>query len=152
MINNVSVTTVLAILAGSSIALQSALNSHLGVVLKNSLMATTIAFMFSGLFTLSALLLLKNQSISLTTIESVPFYLWFTGALFSAFAVSVFFYLAPKIGIGPLMSYGLGGQIVMAIIISHFGWFDLPVKPITVTKIVGVIVLIIGILLINTEP
>lgn len=150
--NNVPVTTVLAILAGSSIALQSALNSHLGVILKNSLMATTIAFMFSGLFTLSALLLLKNQTISPTTIELVPFYLWFTGALFSAFAVSIFFYLAPKIGIGPLMSYGLGGQIIMAMVISHFGWFDLPIKPITLTKIIGIVVLIIGVLLINTEP
>jgi transporter family-2 protein len=47
------------------------------------------------------------------------------------------------------MSYALTGQILIAITASHFGWFNLPVKPITVAKFVGVISMISGIFLIN---
>lgn len=149
--NNVLIITSLAILAGAAIALQSALNSQLGMLLKSPLMASSIAFILSGIFSFSALLLLKTPSITLTTVEEIPFYLWFTGSIFSAFGVSMFFYLAPKIGLGSLMSFALGGQIIMAIIISHFGWFNLPIKPLTFTKVFGVITLIMSITLINYE-
>jgi len=50
-----------------------------------------------------------------------------------------------------MMSYALSGQIVVAIISSHFGWFDLPLKPITALKLLGVVALIGGILLINWQ-
>lgn len=149
--NNVLIITSLAILAGAAIALQSALNSQLGMQLKSPLMASSIAFILSGIFSFSAFLLLKTPSITLTTVEEIPFYLWFTGSILSAFGVSMFFYLAPKIGLGSLMSFALGGQIIMAIIISHFGWFNLPIKPLTITKVFGVITLIMSITLINYE-
>ena len=81
----------------------------------------------------------------------VPGYLWFSGGALSAFGVGVFYYLIPKMGVGTMMSYALSGQILIAIIASHFGWFDLPIKSITTLKVIGVIALITGILLINWE-
>ncbi|WP_076420150.1 DMT family transporter [Colwellia sp. UCD-KL20] len=149
--NNLLLVAALAILAGAAIALQSALNSQLGMLLNSPLMASSIAFILSGIFSFSTLLLLKIPSITLTTVETVPLYLWFTGSLFSAFGVSIFFYLAPKIGLGSLMSYALGGQIIMAIIISHFGWFNLPIKPLSITKVLGVVTLVMSITMINYE-
>lgn len=50
-----------------------------------------------------------------------------------------------------MMSYALSGQIIVATIVSHFGWFDLPLKPISLPKISGIIALIVGMLLINWE-
>jgi len=85
-------------------------------------------------------------------IKSVPLYLWFSGGALSAFGVSIFYYLIPKMGVGSMMSYALSGQILIAIIASHFGWFDLPVKPINIIKVSGAISLVIGVLLLNWEP
>jgi transporter family-2 protein len=85
-------------------------------------------------------------------IKSVPWYLWFTGGALSAFGVGMFYYLIPKMGVGSMMSYALSGQILIAIIASHFGWFDLPVKPINAIKFSGAIALIVGVLLLNWEP
>jgi len=51
-----------------------------------------------------------------------------------------------------MMSYALSGQILIAIVASHFGWFELPVKPITQLKIAGALSLVTGVLLINWEP
>ncbi|TWX63063.1 DMT family transporter [Colwellia sp. C1TZA3] len=36
----------------------------------------------------------------------------------------------PKSGVGNVMSFALRGQLVISIIISHFGFFDSPVKQI----------------------
>jgi len=50
-----------------------------------------------------------------------------------------------------MMSYALSGQIIIAMMASHFGWLNLPVKPLNLFKIVGAITLIIGVLLLNWE-
>jgi transporter family-2 protein len=41
--------------------------------------------------------------------------------------------------------------MLAAVIAGHFGWFDLPVKPITPGKLVGVIALVTGVVLLNRE-
>jgi transporter family-2 protein len=66
--------------------------------------------------------------------------------------VGMFYSLIPKMGVGSMMSYALSGQILIAVITSHFGRFELPVRPITTLKVVGVISLITGVLLLNWEP
>jgi len=147
----VSYLSLLALLAGVAIAIQATMNAQLGVLLKSSMVGTSVAFLFSFVFIVSAMLLLTKQYPKMDEIKSVPLYLWFSGGALSAFGVGLFYYLIPKMGVGSMMSYALSGQILIAIIASHFGWFDLPVKPINVIKISGTISLIIGVLLINWE-
>lgn len=141
----------LALAAGTAISIQATMNTKLGVILKSSMMGTSIAFLMSFIFTVSAMLLLTRQYPNLSEIKSVPIYLWFTGGALSAFGVGMFYYLIPKMGVGSMMSYALSGQIIIAIIASHFGWFDLPIKPINSVKLIGALVLIVGVLLINWE-
>ena len=50
-----------------------------------------------------------------------------------------------------MMSYALAGQILLAMIASHFGWFNLPVKQLDVVKVTGIVALIVGITLINFD-
>ena len=141
----------LALLAGAAIAVQATMNAQLGVLLRSSMMGTSIAFLVSLIFTVSAMILSAKQYPNLTEIKSVPLYLWFTGGALSAFGVGMFYYLIPKMGVGSMMSYALSGQILIAIIASHLGWFDLPIKPLSAVKVMGAVLLIIGVLLINWE-
>jgi transporter family-2 protein len=69
----------------------------------------------------------------------------------SAIGVGLFYFLIPKMGVGSLMSYALTGQIMMAMLVGHFGWFELPVKEMTTMKFIGTAVLIAGVLLVNWE-
>jgi transporter family-2 protein len=115
------------------------------------MMGTSIAFLFSFLFIVSAMLLSAKQYPNMAEIKSVPLYLWFSGGALSAFGVGMFYYLIPTMGVGSMMSYALSGQILIAILASHLGWFDLPVKPINHFKMVGAVLLIAGVLLINWE-
>ena len=143
--------SLLALIAGAAIATQVSTNAQLGVLLKNSLLGTTVVFTCSSVFTLIAVIVTTKHYPQAEIISSVPIYLWFTGGALSAFGVGMFYFLAPKMGVGPMMSYGLTGQILIAIIASHFGWFDLPIKQIDAFKISGIAALIVGIILINLE-
>ena len=140
----------LALMAGAAIAIQASINAQLGVMLRSSLLGTAIAFAVSCLVSVLAIAVSVRQYPSLATIQSVPWYLWF-GGLLSAFGVSLFYFLIPRMGVGSMMSFALTGQILVAVVSSHYGWFDLPAKPISTLRGMGVMALMSGIVLINWE-
>jgi len=148
----VSYLSLLALGAGAAIAIQAAINSQLGVLLKSSMLGTSIAFLVSCIFTVLAMVISIKQYPQMSDIKSVPLYLWFSGGALSAFGVGMFYYLIPKMGVGSMMSYALSGQIMIAVIVSHFGWLGLPMKQIDGLKVFGVISLITGVILLNWEP
>src|SRR5690554_4224015 len=118
----------LAMVAGMAISIQAGMNSQFGMLLKNPLIATAIAVVAS-----------TKHYPPIDILNKIPVHLWFSGGAVSAFAVAMFYYLIPKMGVGSMMSYALTGQIIVAMTASHFGWFDLPVKQIDAIKISGVI-------------
>ncbi len=141
----------LALFAGMAISMQASMNAQLGVLLKNSLMSTVIAFSVSGLCSLLALLVMTKNYSHIFEIKTVPIYLWFSGGTLSAMGVGIFYYLIPKIGIDSVMTYALIGQIILAITASHFGWFDLPIKALNIKRILGLLILIMGVLLVDRD-
>lgn len=141
----------LAFIAGAAITTQASLNAQLGVLLKNSLVATTVAFIFSALFTLLAVFITTKNYPHLETVHAIPVHLWFLGGAIAAFGVGMYYFLIPKMGVGPMMSYALTGQLLLAVFASHFGWFGMPIKQISVITATGVVTLIAGVILINFE-
>ncbi|MDF2183124.1 DMT family transporter [Neptuniibacter sp. CAU 1671] len=145
-----SLPGLLALLAGAAIATQASMNARLGVLLHSSLWATAIAFGVSCSVIVLATALTTPQ-LPWRQAGAVPGYLWFSGGALAALGVGLFYALIPKMGVGPMMSYALTGQLLVAIVSSHFGWFELPIKPITIERLSGVLALIAGIVLINRD-
>ena len=56
-------------------------------------------------------------------------------------------YLIPRMGAGPFTYALLAGQIVSAMVLSHYGWLGSPKQPITPMGVLGVVVMAIGIVL-----
>lgn len=148
--NQISLS-VLAILGGIFLAAQGGLNSTLGVLLKNPLLASVAAFFSSTVFAMGFVLLSVKSSPNWGEIKEIPIYLWFTGGLFSVLGISLYYYTIPKLGISTMISLGLFGQIAFSIIAGHFGWLNLPLEPITVKRGLGLIIMISGIILINIK-
>lgn len=139
----------IAFAAGAAIATQASLNAQLGVLLRSPLLATAVAF-FSGLiFTVMACTAIVKNIPSVETLKTIPYYLWFSGGLLGTFGIATFYWLIPKMGIGPMLSYALAGQLILAMLAGNFGWFQLPVVPVSTIKVVGVFSLILGIALIT---
>jgi len=143
-----------ALLAGSCIAVQAAMNARLGQIINNTWLATSYAFFTSFLLVFLMFLLLNTTSITIqwqqTSFSEVPWYLWFSCVL-SVIGVGSMYWLIPKMGVGTLMSYALTGQLIVAMLISNFGLFESPQKFISMTKLAGSLLLIMGILLLNKD-
>ena len=143
--------SVLAILGGVFLALQGGLNSNLGVLLKNPLLASVVAFFSSTVFATAFVLISAKSSLNWADLKQIPIYLWFTGGLFSVLGISLYYYTIPKLGISTMISLGLFGQITFSVIAGHFGWLNLPMEPITFKRSLGLIIMMSGIILINIK-
>lgn len=144
-------SALLALLAGAAIATQASMNARLGVMLNSSMWATAIAFGVSCLVMLLTTVCFSKQAFSWHQAHTIPVYLWVTGGTLAALGVGLFYFLIPRMGIGPMMGYALTGQLLIAILSSHFGWFELPVKPFTISRATGVIALLFAIVMLNQD-
>lgn len=140
---------ILALGGGILLAMQGGLNAQLGVHLKNPLLASAVAYCFSTVFAWVILGISIKTIPSIDEVRAIPTHLWFLGALFSVIGISLYYYTIPKLGISTMISIGLFGQLIFSVIAGHFGWFNLPVEPISMKRIIGILALSSGIFLIK---
>ncbi|MFK8039279.1 MAG: DMT family transporter, partial [Crocinitomicaceae bacterium] len=70
--------SVLAFIGGAFLAIQGGLNAHLGVLLKNPLLASVIAFLSSSVFAVAIVLTSVKAFPTINQLKVIPIYLWFT--------------------------------------------------------------------------
>jgi len=142
------ILTGIALIIGGLLAVQGSINSQLGSILKNPLQAAFISF-FVGTVTLFVLnVLMRTELPTKSFIAEMPIYL-FVGGIMGAIYVSSAIILIPKIGVATMLGASIGGQMIVASIIDHYGFFNIPVHAISPGRIVGILLLIAGVFLIQ---
>ncbi|MBI3856741.1 MAG: DMT family transporter [Planctomycetes bacterium] len=71
------------------------------------------------------------------------------GGLIGAFFVTANLIAAPEIGVTRTNIASLAGTMTAAILIDRFGWVGIPAKPIEATRIAGVLLMVVSVVLIN---
>ncbi|GHC60720.1 DMT family transporter [Ulvibacter litoralis] len=137
--------------AGVCLALQSAFSSQLGSILKKPILASISTYSSGALFAIFFVVIFSNESLNLQLAKQVPWYLWFIGGLFSVTGITIYYFAFPIIGMGKMVAIGLCGQLILSVIAGHFGWLNLPIEPITVRSLFGVMAMMIGIYLITIK-
>jgi transporter family-2 protein len=130
-----SLPFLVAALSGVAMAIQGTLNSSL--TQKTSLLSATLLVHIIG--TLVALLaafawrtpLLKYNWVS------IPWYLYFGGIL-SVLIVGLVAISIPKVGVCNATTAIIIGQVSMAVLIDHFGWFGMNRLAWTPWQLVGI--------------
>ncbi|MEM1134738.1 MAG: DMT family transporter [Bacteroidota bacterium] len=148
---NQLILIVLAFTGGIFLAIQGGLNAQLGVLLRNPLLASLVAFSSSTFFAFCIVFFGIKDIPNIQQLKEIPYYLWFTGGLCSMIGIGLYYYTIPKLGISTMISLGLCGQLLFSATAGHFGWFNLPLEPIDYKKIVGIIAMVISILFINNS-
>jgi len=142
------VLTGVALLIGGLLAVQGSINSQLGGILKSPYLAAFVSF-FVGTLTLFVLnVLMRTELPTKAAVVEMPLYL-FVGGIMGAIYVSSAIILIPKIGVATMLGASIGGQMIVASIIDHYGFFNLAVHSISPGRIIGIILLIIGVFLIQ---
>ena len=85
---------------------------------------------------------------SLASSKDAPLIAWMGGFL-GAFFVSVMVTVVPRIGVALAFSLAIGGQMLVTLLIDHFGWLGVPVKPINLYRVLGAALVTAGVILIR---
>jgi transporter family-2 protein len=134
----------LMFLAGMGIPVMASLNASLGQHLASP--AAASAILFAGGLVLTALITLATGMPPAKAITSVPPWL-FTGAIFVVFYILSITWAAPRVGIANAVFFVLLGQLVAAAGIEHFGLLGAAQSAITLRRVVGIVVMAIGVYL-----
>lgn len=135
--------------AGMVSPVQTAVNGRLRLAVHSPLLASLISF-FTGtlLLILSTLLIERRLSFSRRVITDSPWWLWVGGPLGVIF-VTANILLLPLLGAELTVVSVLCGQMLIALIIEHFGWFGVRLHKINRQRLAGIALMILGILLIQ---
>lgn len=119
--------------------MNSSVAKHLG-----SPLTASISFYLVALVTSVLLFAIFGEFETIYNIGDVPPYLYLTGFI-SAFVVLNITFLIPILGARQLVVLSISAQIIMAMIVSHFGILESPDDPINTRKLVGAALLVIGV-------
>ncbi len=129
------------LIGGIAIGLQSPMSSILGN--KLGLMEGAFIVHFSGAVAASIPLLIWSGG-NLAKWRDVPWYTLGAGA-FGLVVVSALSFIIPKVGVAPAIILLVLGQLVVGSILDHYGLLGAAVRPLTLQRLIGLIVVMAGV-------
>lgn len=136
-----------ALLIGVSITLQSGVNTQLRVLLGNPFQAGFISFAV-GTLALGIYTFTLPLRWSPGVVGGAPWWVW-TGGLLGAYVVTMVIVLAPRLGATMLVALIVAGQMITALVLDHYGWLGFQLHPARWERMVGVVLLLLGVVLIR---
>jgi len=137
----VAVSIVLAIVVGIAIATQTlfagVLGHHVGVM-------ESVFIIHIGGFLASGLILLFAGGGNLMAWKAAPWYVIAFGGLLGVVIVGGYAYVIPKIGLAPAITLAVSAQLIFSALLGHFSALGALHQPLTISKLVGIGVLLLG--------
>src|SRR5690606_2177293 len=117
---------------------------HIG----GALNATLLSFII-GTSALAIILAVMRPALpTLAGFSSVP--VWaYAGGLMGLIYVASATFLAPKLGAATLLALVIAGQMIASLVIDQYGLVGFPENPITLLRVLGVVLLVAGVVLIR---
>jgi transporter family-2 protein len=138
----------LALCVGGLLPIQGSINAHLGRSLNHPLQATFISF-FGAVIVLFLLLVALNPPLpSISQLKTTPAF-YYTGGIYGVIFVTTILMLAPRIGIANTLVATIIGQLIISVILDHFGVFGLVRHPVNGFRLLGCVGLMVSLYLIQ---
>jgi transporter family-2 protein len=139
------VATIATAIVGGLIALQAPINSGLGKA-TGTFAAAAISFTV-GTVVLVAIVLVSGNLGEVSGVSDVPAHYLIGGLLGAAYVTTVLLTVR-TLGAGGVTAATVAGQLTAAVVIDRLGILGLESKPITFTRMIGVLLLFGGTLLV----
>ena len=134
--------------AGISVAVQQVLNGNLRVSLNSPAWAGFFSYLGGLLTMILVLLAMREQLPSWKLVTATQWWAWSGGVLGGIFILLVIL-LLPLLGAATLLALVVAGQMSAAVVMDHFGAFGLSTQPVSVSRLLGVALVIGGVVLIK---
>lgn len=128
---------------GVLLPLQVGVNTQLRSHVGSPLVATLISFAVGTLALLLVTAATRTPWPSIRLLGAMPIWLW-SGGLLGMLFVGASIVLGPKIGAAALVGWVIAGQLLMSVVLDHFGLVGFAVHPISALRVLGIVLLIAG--------
>ncbi len=135
-----------ALFTGALIPIQAAANATLSKFIGSVAYSALVLFTLGFGVVVSFILLNRVQVPSVADFLSAPTYSYIGGIIVATYVLSITF-LAPRMGVGNVICFIVTGQIIMAVLIDHFGLFGAGIQNLSVSRTMGVALMIGGLFL-----
>jgi transporter family-2 protein len=78
-----------------------------------------------------------------------PLWMFVTGGCLGAAFVTCALILTPKLGAAATMAFIVTGQLLAGLLLDRMGYFDLAVRELTLGRVAGAVLLVVGALMIR---
>src|ERR1700749_1685975 len=134
----------LALITGALIPIQAATNAAFSKSIGSPYITGFMVFVV-GLLGMTVFVLLARVTMpTLQQLTAAPAYGYLGGLIVATYVVMITI-LAPRIGVGSAIGFIVTGQIICAVIIDHFGLFNVAVRAIDATRFIGVLLISAGV-------
>jgi transporter family-2 protein len=137
----------LTLVMGAILPIQAALNGKLMRTFGHPVIGATISFL-TGTIALLIYAFSIRAGFQVSMARETQWYHW-VGGLIGAVYVTGIIVLIPRLGAGLAFALIVSGQLIMSVLMDHYGWLGIPVNAISWTKMLGFVLLVAGVLLIR---
>ncbi len=142
---------IITLAMGLLMPLQTAANSRLRQVVGPAYVSTLVSFSVSTLALLLVSLLTGNPIIPTGEMLVEGGWRWFAG-LVAVVTITIAIHLFKEIGQLQAMIIPMFSQLIFSLLIDHFGWFGANVIPLGTKRIIGSLLLVVGVTLVVILP
>jgi transporter family-2 protein len=146
--SNIYLYLLLALLAGAMMPTQAAINNKMAAFVDSPVLAAFISF-FVGTVALFVYVVASGTPLSnLTSAKNAPAIAW-VGGIMGAFFVTAAVTLVPRVGVAMTFSLIIAGQMIVTLVLDHFGFLGLEQRPVSITRVLGILLITCGVILIR---
>jgi transporter family-2 protein len=135
------------VLAGGATALQAPTNARLATAVASPVNAAFVSFAV-GTAALGILAAVLHTRPDITAARGLPWYAWI-GGLYGVIFVVAATWAVPRLGVAMTITLMVAGQLMLSLILDHFGALGVPRAPISLTRLAGVALVIGGVVLVR---
>lgn len=145
--NPMLLSMIAVVIAGGATALQAPTNAKMMTAVGSPVNAAFVSFAV-GTAALGILAMVLQARPDMVAARNLPWYAWI-GGLYGAVFVVAAAWGVPRLGVALTITLMVAGQLLIGLILDHFGAFGSPQSPISLGRLAGVALVIGGVLMVR---
>ncbi|MFT4913675.1 MAG: transporter family-2 protein [Brevundimonas sp.] len=135
------------VFGGAATALQAPTNARMMTAVGSPVNAAFVSFAV-GTAALGILAVVLQTRPDMAASRALPWYAW-VGGLYGAIFVVAAAWGVPKLGVATTITLMVAGQLLLSLVLDHFGAMGVPKQPLNLGRVAGVALVLAGVLLVR---
>tara|TARA_R110002124_G_scaffold11687_4_gene55874 strand:+ start:3490 stop:3936 length:447 start_codon:yes stop_codon:yes gene_type:complete len=135
------------VFGGAATALQAPTNAKMMTAVGSPVNAAFVSFAV-GTAALGILAVVLQTRPDMVASRNLPWYAWI-GGLYGAIFVVAAAWGVPKLGVATTITLMVTGQLLLSLVLDHFGVMGVPKQPLNLGRVAGVTLVLAGVLLVR---